>query len=106
MKFRDIINDQGVMWDKVCKIPEFAALEKTPQSKRWHQEGNVLIHTKLVVMNMLRELQGMADISDKPYRLIMIASALCHDLGKAVTTRWDDEKMTTHALIMVMKVKR
>ena len=54
MKFRDIINENGVIWDKVCKIPEFAALEKTPQSKRWHQEGNVLMHTKLVVMNMLR----------------------------------------------------
>lgn len=92
MKFRDIINEHGVMWDKVCKIPEFAALEKTPQSKRWHQEGNVLIHTKLVVMNMLRELQGMVDTPDKPYCLIMIAAALCHDLGKAVTTRWDDEK--------------
>ena len=92
MKFRDIINDQGVMWDKVCKIPEFAALEKTPQSKRWHQEGNVLMHTKLVVTNMLRGLQGMVDTSDNSYCLIMIAAALCHDLGKAVTTRWDDEK--------------
>lgn len=56
MKFRDIINENGVIWDKVCKIPEFAALEKTPQSTRWHQEGNVLIHTKLVVINMLRTL--------------------------------------------------
>ena len=29
MKFRDIINENGVMWDKVCKIPEFTALEET-----------------------------------------------------------------------------
>lgn len=91
MKFRDIINDHGVMWDKVCNIPEFAALEKTPQSKRWHQEGNVLMHTKLVVMNMLKGLQYI-ETTDKSYRITMIAAALCHDLGKVVTTRWDDGK--------------
>ena len=91
MKFRDIINENGVMWDKVCKIPEFAALEETPQSTRWHQEGNVLIHTKLAVMNMLRALSWVKTL-DKSYYLTMMAAALCHDLGKAVTTRWDDEK--------------
>ena len=41
MKFRDIINENGVMWDKVCKIPEFAALEETPQSTRWHSDSDL-----------------------------------------------------------------
>lgn len=77
MKFRDIINENGVMWDKVCKIPEFAALEETPQSARWHQEGNVLIHTKLVVMNMLRSLSWVKT-TDKSYYLTMMAAGLCH----------------------------
>ena len=60
MKFRDIINENGVMWDKVCKIPEFAALEETPQSARWHQEGNVLIHTKSVVSNSFTQVSDLA----------------------------------------------
>lgn len=91
MKFSDIINKNGVIWDKVITIPEFAALQKTPQNSRWHQEGNALIHTKLVVKEMLRTLTKVDDRGGK-YWLIMMAAALCHDLGKAVTTRWDDEK--------------
>ena len=54
----------------------FDRCEKTPQSKTWHPEGNVLIHVK-IVYNRARE-SGNLD-----YAL----AAFFHDLGKAETTR-------------------
>lgn len=89
MKFSELINENGVNWDKVNTIPEFMVLSKTPQSKRWHQEGDVLTHTKLVVKELQRRL--FYSPFDKQ-KIVLMAAALCHDLGKAVTTKWDDEK--------------
>lgn len=79
MKFSELINENGVNWEKVNTIPEFIALGKTLQSKRWHQEGDVLTHTKLVVKNTQRILSGTT--SEDNY-IIGMTAALCHDLGK------------------------
>lgn len=59
-------------------FPELDILHKIQQDPQWHPEGNVWIHTKLVVRNM-REHTG--DIS-------LMLAALCHDMGKASTTKF------------------
>jgi hypothetical protein len=51
------------------------ALERTPQSTKWHPEGNCLIHTRIVTNRAI-----------KTNDLRLIITALFHDLGKAVTT--------------------
>ena len=99
MRFTDIIdNSKGYAqceprWDVIATIPEFAALKTTKQNTEWHQEGDAWTHTKMVAEQMMQLMTP--DVVGKhypEYRLMMLAAALCHDLGKATTTKWDDEK--------------
>lgn len=93
MLFKDFFNeDNSINWKRVETTHEFCRLAKTPQSKIWHQEGDVLTHTKMVCAEMAKLLEnnGIAKGTDV-YTMSMIA-ALCHDLGKADTTKWSDEK--------------
>ena len=102
MRIKDFFTDDvlffGVDWDYISKQPQFQALAKTPQSKVWHQEGDVLAHTKLVVSAVLDIFHGQnptrwVNFNTLPLGMdILIVAAICHDLGKATTTRWDNEK--------------
>lgn len=61
--------------------PSLAALPGTPQSPRFHPEGNAWRHTVLVVKAMAElELPPEAD------RLALIFAALLHDIGKPLVT--------------------
>ena len=53
-----------------------------PQDPEWHPEGNVWIHT-LMVIDRARELNG--DL-DRPRLATIMLGAVCHDLGKPATT--------------------
>lgn len=64
-------------------FPEFAALKTTTQNPDWHPEGNVFVHTMMVI-DAAAELKSRLN-SDEDKKILML-SALCHDLGKAVTT--------------------
>jgi tRNA nucleotidyltransferase (CCA-adding enzyme) len=57
-------------------------LYDTPQDAEWHPEGNVWIHT-LMVIDKARELNG--DL-DRPRLAAIMLGAVCHDLGKPATT--------------------
>jgi len=57
-------------------LPEVDRLNKTPQSKNYHSEGNVFVHTLLA----LSQIEDSAKLST-------IYGLLFHDLGKAVTRR-------------------
>jgi CRISPR/Cas system-associated endonuclease Cas3-HD len=69
-------------FEKISKIvPEeirhlLEKCEKTPQSKTWHPEGDVLIHTRIVY-----------ERAKKSGDLNFAIAALFHDLGKTETTR-------------------
>ncbi|MEO6392826.1 MAG: HD domain-containing protein, partial [Pyrinomonadaceae bacterium] len=65
-------------------FPELAALIDVPQDPEWHPEGDVWVHTKLVV-DRAREV-----IDDLPYakQVAVMLGALCHDLGKPPTTEF------------------
>jgi tRNA nucleotidyltransferase (CCA-adding enzyme) len=63
-------------------FPEMKALVGVPQDSDWHPEGDVAVHTLLVV-DRAREL-----IDDLPYskQVTIMLAALCHDFGKPATT--------------------
>jgi len=63
-------------------LPEMEALYDCPQDAEWHPEGNVWIHT-LMVIDQARMLN--ADL-DRPRLAAVMLGAVCHDLGKPVTT--------------------
>ncbi|MGZ8842709.1 MAG: CCA tRNA nucleotidyltransferase [Pyrinomonadaceae bacterium] len=67
-------------------FPEIQALIDVPQDPEWHPEGDVFVHTRLVV-DRAREL-----IDDLPYpkQVTVMLAALCHDFGKPATTAFVD----------------
>lgn len=58
---------------------------QTPQPARWHGEGNVYIHTQMVVeaLESLPDYQSLPEVQ----RNILYAAALLHDIGKIATTK-------------------
>ena len=63
-------------------LPDMEPLYDTPQDAEWHPEGDVWIHT-LMVIDKARELN--ADL-DRPRLAAIMLGAVCHDLGKPATT--------------------
>ena len=63
-------------------LPEMEPLYDCPQDPEWHPEGNVWIHT-LMVIDKARQLNG--DL-DRPRLATVMLGAVCHDLGKPATT--------------------
>lgn len=93
MKFKDLFNeDWSVNWEKILTISHFSKLQETSQSSTWHREGNVYIHLQLVtqVMEKLLSINNIEKGSEEWIMCVM--AAICHDLGKADTTKWSDEK--------------
>jgi tRNA nucleotidyltransferase (CCA-adding enzyme) len=66
--------------------PEIHALIDCPQDAAWHPEGDVWIHSGMV-MDEARKL-----IDDLPYpkQVAVMLGALCHDFGKPPTTKFED----------------
>ena len=63
-------------------------MENTPQNPRWHGEGSVLAHTKLVIKAMV-ESPAFLDADTRTQQILYLA-AVFHDIGKARTTRLED----------------
>ena len=93
MKFKDLFNeDWSVNWEKILTISHFSKLQETSQSSTWHREGNVYIHLQLVTQ-VMEKLLSINNIEKRSEEWIMcVMAAICHDLGKADTTKWSDEK--------------
>lgn len=67
-------------------FPELAALVGVPQEPEWHPEGDVDVHTLMVV----DEARKLIDELDYPRQVAVMLGALCHDLGKPPTTEFVD----------------
>jgi len=69
-------------------FPEIQSLIGVPQDAEWHPEGDVFVHTKLVI-DRAREL-----VDDLPYpkQVAVMLAALAHDFGKPATTEFIDER--------------
>jgi tRNA nucleotidyltransferase (CCA-adding enzyme) len=70
-------------------FPLVAALRAVPQDPRWHPEGDVFVHTCMVV-DRARSIGASLPEQD---REILQWAALCHDLGKPSTTRLEGERV-------------
>ena len=70
-------------------FPEIKALIDVAQDPEWHPEGDVFVHTRLVI-DRAREL-----IDDLPYakQVTVMLAALCHDFGKPATTEFIDGRL-------------
>lgn len=66
--------------------PEIHALVGTPQELEWHPEGDVWIHTMMVVDEAAKIIRQDARNFDATKKLHVVLGALCHDFGKPVTT--------------------
>jgi tRNA nucleotidyltransferase (CCA-adding enzyme) len=78
--------DLGVI-DQI--LPEMKPLVGCEQEPEWHPEGDVWVHT-LMVIDKARELN--ADL-DRPRLITIMLGAVCHDLGKPATTAFLDGRI-------------
>jgi tRNA nucleotidyltransferase (CCA-adding enzyme) len=74
--------------------PLFEKLRETPQDPKWHPEGNVWVHTLMVVDEAAKIVREQA-LDDEAALMIML-STLCHDLGKITTTTFEDGHVKAH----------
>ncbi|HZS49024.1 MAG TPA: HD domain-containing protein [Blastocatellia bacterium] len=63
-------------------FPQLKAMVGCPQEPEWHPEGDVWIHTRLVLDKAAR----FVDDLPKEKKITVLLAALCHDLGKPLTT--------------------
>lgn len=71
-------------------FPEIAAMVDVPQDREWHPEGDVFVHTMMVIDEAAKLRRG-----DDDDRALMYG-ALCHDLGKPATTEELDGRIRSH----------
>lgn len=69
--------------------PELEPLAATPQDPEWHPEGDVWTHTLLALDQAAPLREGL----DTPRALAVMLATLCHDLGKATTTLFEDGRI-------------
>lgn len=69
-------------------FPELKALKGLPQDPECHPEGDVWVHT-MMVLDAMTKLHG----EDEKANLRLSLAALCHDMGKADTTEYVDGKI-------------
>ncbi len=74
--------------------PDLVALHGTPQESEWHPEGDVWVHTLMVVDEAAKIIrrEKCADAQ----ALVIILGALCHDFGKPAVTHMDAGRIRSH----------
>ena len=73
-------------------FPGLEALVGVIQEPQWHPEGNVDVHTLLVVDEARQLIEGL------PYakKVTVMLGALCHDFGKPAVTKFFDGRWRSH----------
>lgn len=91
MRFSDFFNeDKTLKWDVIEKLEIFQTLKGVQQHKDWHMEGDVWEHTVRTVDAMCQILEEEHIPKEHLWYDICVLAALCHDLGKAETTKEKD----------------
>ena len=70
-------------------FPELKALVGCEQEPEWHPEGDVWVHTLLVV----DQARTRIDDLERPQQVAVMLGAVCHDLGKPATTAFIDGRI-------------
>jgi tRNA nucleotidyltransferase (CCA-adding enzyme) len=79
----ELLNKIGALF------PELKALQGVPQDKIKHPEGDVWTHT-MMSLDAMAELKTHNEGKD----IILMLAVLCHDLGKAKSTKFIDNKVS------------
>lgn len=85
-----IINNQ-VNWEFIEHLDWAIALQDCEQDKEWHAEGNVYVHTKMVV-NSLSEIEEYQNLISEE-KEILLYSALLHDVAKPQCTLTEEGRI-------------
>ena len=93
MRIKDLVDVKNFKynWEYIETIPEFAKLKECEQSKKWHGEGNVWIHTQKVCEEAVNICNKLAWRHETTWATQLLVSALFHDIGKGVTTIFKKE---------------
>ncbi|HET7698722.1 MAG TPA: hypothetical protein VFK57_23600 [Vicinamibacterales bacterium] len=70
-------------------FPELDALVGCPQEPEWHPEGDVWVHTLLVIDGARTRIDDL----EYPQQVAVMLGAVCHDLGKPPTTAFIDGRI-------------
>jgi tRNA nucleotidyltransferase (CCA-adding enzyme) len=70
-------------------FPELRALVGCPQEPEWHPEGDVWVHTLMVIDETRRRIDAL----ERPLQIAAMLGAVCHDLGKPATTAFVDGRI-------------
>ena len=70
-------------------LPELLPLVGCAQEPEWHPEGDVWVHTLMVVDEAVTQSHDL----DRPQRTAIMLGAVCHDLGKPSTTAFIDGRI-------------
>lgn len=92
---------QNIDWSGIeAALSSFAIpMSRTEQNPKFHGEGNVWTHTKMVCEALVK-LDAFRGLSEDRQQAVFLA-ALLHDIGKIPTTHWVDDKWTSpnHTLV-------
>lgn len=86
----------GITWlDKVGRLkeilPELYETKFTEQNPHWHPEGEVFEHLMQAV-----DFAAKQEYSSDEERLLQVVAAMCHDLGKVVSSKIVDGQIKSH----------
>ena len=70
-------------------FPEIQALVGCEQEPEWHPEGDVWVHTLMVI----DQARTRIDDLDRARKIVVMLGAVCHDLGKPLTTAFLDGRI-------------
>jgi tRNA nucleotidyltransferase (CCA-adding enzyme) len=70
-------------------FPEIQSLIGVPQDPEWHPEGDVFVHTQLVIDRAREQIDGLP----YPRQVTVMLAALAHDFGKPSTTEFIDGRL-------------
>jgi predicted kinase len=68
-------------------LPLLKDLKTTPQDHIWHAEGDVHIHTDMVLKEIYDLIENEASYLSDDNKFVLIMSALLHDIAKPVVTK-------------------
>jgi tRNA nucleotidyltransferase (CCA-adding enzyme) len=75
-------------------FPELGALIGVEQEREWHPEGDVWMHSMMVVDKAAEIIRKVGSFSKDEIDIVMFG-ALCHDFGKPLTTETIKGKLRT-----------